>query len=334
MGNVRAVLSTTMMVGLLATAPGCWFTGYEGAFPEGDDVRLELPGQGFRAAGDRGEVYGTIEETARDVNGFVSELVTGVGAVVEALSQYRETSRDGDWRVYGPFDDDEGRDLAWLVKIEGDEAATRYEVWVGAAGSKADAMDRVMNGSIEIDGDLRTGDFGLDFDAIEKHPAIKDPEDVGKTFSGAIEVTFERDVSTEAKTIDIAFIDFREEDLLGDAWFSDETYVYDRDGDGSGSFHLAVHGQADEDAFIGTVVNRLVLDARWSEKGEGRARGMLLEVDNEDSALPYGDLIVHECFEPGGALTYAGVNEAYAQELGHYVTGDASACAFTEADLD
>lgn len=327
-------IGTALTLCIAASAPGCWFTGYEGAFPEGEDVRLDLPGDGFRAAGDRGEVYGVIEDTARQTNGFVTELVVGVGGIVAALNEHRETSRDGPWRVYGPFEDDEGRDLSWLVKIQGDEASTDYEVWVGDRGSSGGEMDLVMDGSIIIDGDIRTGDFSLDFDAIEKHPQMKQPDDAGKSFSGSIEVSFERDVSSETKTIDIAFVDFREEDLFGDAWFSDETYEYHRDEEGAGSFHLAVHGQFDENSFVGTVVNRLVLDARWSAQGQGRARGMILAVDNEDSALPEGDMVLHECFEAGGGLTYASVNAAYQDDLAHYVTGDESTCVFTQDEVD
>ena len=330
--RIRQGLLTGGLVLATATIGGCFET-YDNAYPEGDDVRLDLPGQ-FRAAGDRGEVYGVIEDTARDVNGTVAELVQGVGTVVAALNHYPETRRDGAWRVYGPFEDDMGRDLSWMVKIQGDAASTDYEVLVGnAQASSAAQMDIVMDGSITIDGSERSGDFTMDFDAVEKHPALKDPEDAGVAFAGSIDVEFFRDIDSELKTINIDFNDFSETALLGEAWFSDDTYAYERGADGDGNFHLAVNGRWDEGAFGGMRVNRLELDARWNAQEQGRARGMVLDVDNEDSGLPSGDLILHECFEAGGALTYAGVNEAYRAELAHYVDGTEDSCKFGEDEL-
>jgi hypothetical protein len=334
MGNStrRIGLLTGGLVVAATTLTGCFQT-YDNAYPEGDDVRLDMPGQ-FRAAGDRGEVYGVIEDTARDVNGTVAELVQGVGTVVAALGNDPETRMDGQWRVYGPFEDDKGRDLAWMVKIQGDATSTDYEVLVGDRSAVSAAeMDIVMEGAITIDGSERSGDFTLDFDAIEKHPAVKDPEDAGVTFAGSIDVEFSRDVDSEQKTVTIDFNDFSETAILGDAWFSDDIYAYERGAQGEGSFHLAVNGRWDEGAFGGMRVNRLELDARWNAAEQGRARGMVLDIENEDSGLPNGDLVINECFDAGGSLTYAGVNDAYRVEFAHYVDGDETSCKFGEEDL-
>ena len=48
--------------------------------------------------------------------------------VVEYLDGVPETSRDGDLRVYGPYADRDGRDLAWLVKI-GEDGRLKLYRW-------------------------------------------------------------------------------------------------------------------------------------------------------------------------------------------------------------
>ena len=316
---------------------GCFQEKYDGAFPEGDDVRLSVPGQqGFRSAGETGEVYQLVADTATEVNGWVTEVVNGTGTVVKALSNHPASSKDGDWLIYGPFDDDKGRDLSWLIRIQGNDTYTDYEVFVGTRGAKkAGRMDLFMSGGIDIDGDMRTGTFTLDFAAVERHPQVKDFEDAGKTYSGSIEVAFERNVATEKKIVDIEFKDFRVADTFGDAWFSNETYEFRREDSGSGSFHLAINGQVDDNAFVGRQVNRVELDALWTKNEDGRARAKVLEVDNEASALPHGDLVVHECFDPGGALHFRHATDDYARdEYAGYNFGKESDCLFTEEQID
>jgi hypothetical protein len=329
---VSRIARSTALAGVVAS-PGCFLSGYDGVFIERDDVTMEYGGNGFRAAGEEGDVYKIIEETAQNVNGWVGETVQGVSSVVAYLNNYRETSKDGEWRVYGPFNDDQDRDLAWLVKITGDDTATDYEVWVGARGASQGDTQRLVAGSMKVEGEVRTGTFSLYFDAVEAHPAMKDLENAAVTFSGSVDVTFERDTATDRKLVGLQFNDFRAEDVLGQAWFSDESYTYDRDADGGGTFHLAVYGTFDDNAWGGTQTNKLELDARWNPDEAGRTRGQILQVENEESILDKGDMIIHECFAGTGGLTWRWISDAYAAEMPEYVFGDESSCVFTEADL-
>lgn len=316
-------------------ASGC-FGGYDGAFIEAEDVSLDMPNQiSSRAFEDeQGDVYLLIEETATDVNGWVSETVQGIATVVAFLNSHRETSRDGDWRVYGPINDDEDRDLAWMIKIQGDATFTKYEAYVGERGAKAGDMRKLLDGDITIGEELRTGGFTLYYDAVEYAPAVKDFEDAGVTYAGEIDVTFERDITTERKTIGIDFRGFEAMDIFGQAWRSDETYSYDRTDDGSGRFHLAVNGTFDDNAWGGIKTNRLQLDARWNPDEEGRTRGYITDVEHEDSGLPDGDLTIHECFDGQGTLTWREINEEYAADMPGYNQGEEDTCVFTEGDLD
>lgn len=318
-------------LGLSLLSGGC-FEEYSSASPSADDVRLDMPGNGFRAAGDRGDGYELVVETATEVNGFVTELVQGMGLIIDELNDHRETSKEGDVRVYGPFADDEGRDAAWMIKIGGDDSSTSYEVFVGERGASAKAMDLVMHGDIKVDGDMRTGGMTLDFDVIERHRNLWASDFSGRV-SGAIDIRFERDVSTERKSVEIEFIDFREEALLGDAWFSDETYRYNRADNGAGSFHLAVSGQIDDNAFVGRQVNRVQLDALWNREEQSRVRALIEDVDNEQSALPHGNLELHECVDAMGGLTWRALTDAYAAEEHGYNFGDETSCAFSGEDI-
>ncbi len=330
-----AMLTLALTAGLAPTG-GCFLLGgYDGAYIEREDVSLDLYGSSaMRSSGGQGEVYTLVAETAYDVNTWVAEVVEATSAVTRYLNDYpAQTDQDG-YRTYGPFDDDDGRDLAWIVKIKGDARATTYKILVGDRGEGEGNMLVLLDGHIEVDGDVRTGGFRLFFDAIEDQPELKDLEDAGTTYSGTIDVSFTRDVSTEEKTVDIQFNDFRAEYTLGDAWFSDETYTYARDAEGNGTFHLAVYGTFDDQVFGGYQTNKVVLDARWDASEAGRARGRFLDVENEDSALPAGDLVIHECFDASGDLTYRGLNDPYAASYPEYLLGDPSACIFEDSDLD
>ena len=329
-------LSLLLLAAFAPTAGGCLlFGGYDTATIEREDVSLDLYGSNAaRSSGERGEVYTIIAETAYETNTWVAGVVEATSAVTRYLNNYPANETPDGYRTYGPFDDDEGRDLAWVVKIKGDASATEYKVLVGDRGETASDMLVLLDGHIEIDGDVRTGGFRLFFDAIEDQPELKDLEDSGTTFSGTIDVSFTRDVSTEEKTVDIQYNDFRAEYTLGDAWYSDETYAYHRDAEGGGTFHLAVYGTFDDQVFGGYQTNKLELDARWNPQEEGRARGQVLEVENADSILPAGDLVVHECFDAAGDLTYRALNEPYASEQPGYGLGDPANCVFDESDLD
>ena len=116
----KTFFATTALLGLTLLGGGCLFDGYEGAFIEREDVSLDVPESTFRSSGVEGDIYALASETASDTNRWVAEVVSDTSAVVALLNQYRETSRDGDWRVYGPVEDDEGKDVAWMVRIAGD----------------------------------------------------------------------------------------------------------------------------------------------------------------------------------------------------------------------
>jgi hypothetical protein len=334
MARTSSTLSTLFGTGLLLAtivpASGCaWFVGYDGVFLEAEDVSLDIPSSGFRADGTQGDLWWLINQTAQDTNGWVTTVVETTGYVVEFLSNHRESGLDGTWRVYGPFDDSAGRDIAWLVRISGTDADTSFEFLLAPRGTTdTDTFDLMADGSLTVEDDLRFGNMHIDFDTIEKYPEL----DVTLlwSFEGDINIEFERNVDSGEKTISIdyqGFVANRTGYLDDDHFESDETYEFHKAADGSGSFHLALMGEWDTWPYnwSGPLQERMQLDMVWTPTGEGRAYGSITEVDGVGDML-HGDASLDECFDASGCLSYRALSELYANEVPTYNFGDPSSC--------
>lgn len=312
----------------------------DGKFVEADDVRLEVPG----AVTDRdydptmvhGDVHDLVLVTTGNVNMWVTEIVEVAARVVEYLDGVPESSRDGDLRVYGPYADRDGRDLAWLVKIGEDGDTTTYETFIGSRDAKSEAdMDRLMSGTLVVGEKTRSGGFDMDFDVVEKYSEIKGEQGRLYTYSGDLAVTFERDIETQKKHIDMDYIDFDvvyDGFLDSDKFHSDDTYSYHRAEDGSVTFQLSVYGEWDDFNWSGPELEKMDLLAAWTADGAGRTRGTIVEVDGVGD-MKHGDLQVDECFGDDGLLTWRQINEAYVDEVPDYNFGEAKSCALAEDAL-
>jgi hypothetical protein len=341
----KTFLSTALVAGVALPGTGCFFQGYDGAYFEAEDVSLDVPAGDMRAGENDGPWF-WVKLTATDVNTWVGALVDGSATVVEILNRFRETSReevDGElWRVYGPWDDDDsGRNLAWIVKITGDELDTSFQLYVGERGeTDADKFDLLLDGNLVIDEDNRNGSMNLYFDTVELHEDMKRGLDVTKTYGGNIALSFDRTINREGdsddKTIELDFQDFfvvHEGFLDDDEFFSNDMYRYHQNTDGSGDFHLALMGEFDDAGFSGSEKEQMSLDAKWNGDGESRTHGKILEIDGMGD-LKHGDLIIHECFDTSDSLVYRDVNAEYDDEVPDYDFGDAEACAFTAEDIE
>ncbi len=320
---------TASAVVLLAAAPGCFETQvYPTPTFEADDVRLEMPDNGLRSLGGEGEVMGLADEVASDVNGWVVDMAVDFGRVLNELSQYEPTREDGAWRVYGPFDAEGGEDLSWMVRVEGDETRAAFEIHAGNAGVREREMLTVFAGELEEADEQRAGKITIDFDAIRSLEPLRREFSETDDFGGSIAVSFDRDVDTKAKSVELQFDGFHYADRDEDLEYRDETYLYDRAEDGAGIFHFATWGTFDDEGWSGPERERVTVDMVWDAELAGRARAQVLEVDGEGDLL-HGDLVLHECFDPGFQLTWARANEPYAG-LNGYDEGDATACRLGE----
>jgi hypothetical protein len=303
---------------------------------EGDDVRMDPPGQdgGFRDATRRGEAYALAHETAADANAWVSDTVEGMGEIVRTLNGYPEDRREGDWRVYGPHADEDSRDLAWLVRISGDGAASSVEIYVGSASADdAGDMDLILWGDIAVEGAKRSGGFAIDFDAYARHPELAEGERTAEVVTGTIHVDFARDTKSRSKQVDIVFDGVSVDDGRELVDFDGESYLFHRGPDGEGSFHLGARSSFEDEGWSGPETERMALDMVWDRSQAGRARGMIVESRTEGDLL-YGDVRLDECFDAKGGLTWRFLTEAYAKhEVPGYNFGAESSCVFADADL-
>lgn len=330
---MRRTVTTLLFAAALAPAAGCWTTHPDTPVIEADDVRMEPPGSsGFRAAGERGDVYELALEVSGDVNGWVTDTAVGMSKIVHELNQYPEDRIDGDWRVYGPHDADDGKDASWLVRLQGDETTASFEVYVGRRGAKEDAMKLLIDGEIAVSEEQRDGAFTIDFDTIHEHADVLDDADPNARYGGKIKVTFERDLESRHKQVDLAFDGFYYDDGEDDFDFDGETYAYRRDERGAGQFHFATWSTFEGEGWSGPELERMAVDMRWDEGNAGRARGTIVEVDGQGD-LRHGDIAVHECFVGDGALTWRTISEAYADYDPSYSFGDEKSCTFDEAEL-
>lgn len=327
------LLFAATLAAIVLPGTGCWTTNPNTPVIEADDVRMEPPGSsGFRAAGDRGDVYELALEVSGDVNGWVTDTAVGMSKIVHELGQYREDRIDGEWRVYGPHDDDEGKDGAWMVRLQGDETAASFEVYIGRRGAKEDAMKLLIDGEISVSEEQRDGAFTIDFDTIHEYADLLDGADPEARYGGKIGVTFERDLETKHKQVDLAFDGFFYQDVEDDFDFDGETYAYRRDERGAGQFHFATWSTFEGEGWSGPELERMAVDMRWDEQNAGRARGAIVEVDGQGD-LRHGDIAVHECFAGDGGLTWRTISEAYADYDPGYSFGEEKSCVFEESEL-
>src|SRR5690606_28052641 len=187
---LTSLLGTGLLIAALAPTSGCLFGGYDGVFFEAEDVSLDIPTEGFRDGEARGDLWWLINTTAADTNGWVTAVVETTGYVVEFLNNHRETGLDGEWRIYGPFDDNGGRDIAWLVRITGDDADTSFEFLLAPRGTTDTANFELMaDGNLVVDDEMRSGNMHIDFDTIDKYPELN--LTIFWTFAADINIEFE-----------------------------------------------------------------------------------------------------------------------------------------------
>ncbi len=319
----------------LVALGGCDLEGASSAFVERDDVTLSVPVP--REGGDAppGEAHELVATTATAIDGLVADVVGSIAVVDAQIADHRETRREGAFRIYGPFDDVEDRELAWLVKVDGDEEAATFEVWVGPRGTdREDALALAMSGEIVDRGGRRSGEVVLAYDVIDGFAELRPP---GERVAGRATIAFDRAADEPDARVEIRFEDFVRDGDDGPHWPSDETLVHTRDADGGGSLR-AVLGVAPTAPTTGILAELAIdwveLEARWDAATAGRARALAATPANPESALPHGDLLVHECFDGGGGLTFRALNEPYAVDRPSYAFGDAASCVFAESDLD
>ncbi|MBV1862184.1 MAG: hypothetical protein KUG77_27445 [Nannocystaceae bacterium] len=318
---------------LTATLTGCFDTEVAPTPTfSADDVSIDVPTGNFRALGGRGEVMELADEVSGDVNSWVGEMAGSFGEMLAELSKHEPTQTDGDWRIYGPFEADDDDDLTVMVRVEGDASRGAFEVLAGLVDASASDLVIVFSGELTETEDARTGSIRIDFDAIYGLKPLREEIGGSDDFGGAIEVSFDRELESKAKTVELHFDGFHYANDEEDLEYRDEVYSFEREDGGAGSFHFATWGTFDEEGWSGPQRERMTVDMIWDDSESGRARAQVLELEGEGDLL-FGDLVLEECFDPGFSLTWAEVNAPY-RGLGGYDEGDAAACRVDASALE
>lgn len=328
----RTVGFGSLLVSLSLLGTGCWQDSY--AFPTADDVRMSPRDSDAMRSGSLaayGDVYALGMQSAHEVNGWVGEAIDASGRVIRKLESLPPNSTDGPWEIYGPYPDAESG-LSWLIRIDGGADDSRFEVLVGdESARKASQMDELLAGEIEIDGKVRKGSFRVSFDTIEAHE-LKAGPNRSRTHQGTMVIRFEREVDTELKVVEIEYDDFEvTQEYPIREYFSADGYSFRRAADGAGAFHLDIVSTFQTQVWSGPERERMLIDLEWNADGAGRGQGQLLHLEDEGD-LAHGDIVIDECFEPGGFFTWRQLNEPYASGLPEYNTGDPSSCVDIDTD--
>jgi hypothetical protein len=212
------------------------------------------------------------------------------------------------------------------VRLSGNPDHGEFEVWVGPRGAADTAqLERLLWGEVTIDGDHREGSCSLDFDVIE-HWNVKSGPDVDRHYTGRARATFARDRDTEEKHVTITYEDFEVvQDLPIPDYLSVRSYAFDRGADGAGTFHLDLVATFQTMIWSGPERESMTLDLSWDAAGAGRGRGAVTGFAGEGD-LSHGDLIVEECFGPGGALVWRDLSPGYDAAFPEYDLGNPAAC--------
>lgn len=329
----RSLLASALLTATVVPGTGCWMVGEDTPLIEAEDVRMEPPGSmGFRQLGERGEVYDLALEVSDDVNGWVTDIAVGMSKLVHELNKHPATAEDGEWRVYGPHDDDNGKDGSWMAKIDGDSAGATFEVYIGRRGATADEMKLLISGDVSVVETERDGHFTIDFDTIREFEDLIDDVNTDADYGGSITVSFERDTDTREKRVELDFDGFYHDDGEDDLDFDGESYLYHRDEEGAGRFHFATWSSFDDGEWSGPELERMTVDMRWNADEAGRAHGQIVEVDGVGD-LRHGDISVSECFDAAGGLTWRNLNDPYSEYEPDYSFGDEGTCVYTDADM-
>ena len=313
--------SSALLLTSALFVPACF--GGEHAFPTSDDFRMSHGDAEDREAqlAEYGDVYALGMQSAHEVNGWVGEGVDVAGRIIRALEKYPPTSRDGEWDVYGPYADKE-TGLSWRIRISGDEQGSNFDVAVGTGDG---GLENVLTGNVEIDGDVRYGTFSMDFDVVEKYE-LKAGPDEDRTYTGRVDIRFERNTSTELKVVEIDYDNFEvTQEYPIREYFSADSYAFRRNDEGAGSFHLDIVSTFQAQVWSGPERERMTIDLEWNEKGAGIGAGRMLQLEGEGD-LAYGDIYLDECFDEHGYFTWRQLNDPYAGSYPEYNSGDPALC--------
>lgn len=301
---------------LVLVGPGCGVGAYEGAVPRADDVALMVPGID-ETSGQSGALHALLATTVPAVQAHFEPVTRDLERVVGSIDGHRHDGREGAARVFGPFDDPDGREVAWIVTVEDVRSTTRWTL--SAAGNDGAASVLVADGSTTEDDDGRSVAWML---WPARHAAaigdiVFDPN-VDADMALAIEVAIDDDRDRDearALTITSAGPSWDEHWLApvladGVHWWSDET---------GGRLTLRSAVPLPPDVLADPLPGLPWVEAAWNEQGTGEIAAVVSHEDGDREVL------VRECLDPAGRAIFRSIDPASAAAPGQ-TFGEDHAC--------
>ncbi len=263
-------------------------------------ILVDMP-EARRSAGEDSELRAESLSVAADVNGFIDDVLTDIGAITEFEPTWG--NEEETQALWGPWTDN-GVDGALYIQLM-DDGSYEWALSARPEGADDDAWLPLVVGLVDPGATDTTGRgaFAVDFAAI----STLDPSlDATGTFASTYDV--------RANTVDAeaAYEGFSEN--AGDPVI-DAVYRYGNDNAG-GYLDLAYEGEATGGGELETHIMR----TRWIKGGAGRA----------DAYVTGGDLgpLVYqasECWDEGGIVVFDESNYDLT------TSGNVDDCAFADA---
>lgn len=291
---------------------GCGVGAYEGTVPRADDLALRVPGIDETSA-QSGALHALLATTVPAVQAHYEPVARDLERVVGSIDGHRHDGREGEARVFGPFDDPDGRAVAWIVTAEEARSTTRWALSV--AGDDGAGPIRVAEGSATEGADGRSVAWML---WPARHAAaIGDAafdRDVDIDMALQIEVAID---DHEARTVTITSEGAASDGhwlapVLADGvqWWSDET---------GGRLTLRSAVPLPANVLADPLPGLPWVEAAWDEKGTGEIAAVVPHDDGDREVL------VRECLDPAGRAIFRSVDPASAAAPGQ-TFGEDQAC--------
>lgn len=312
---------------LVLAGPGCGVGAYEGEVPRADDLALMVPGIDETSA-QSGALHALLTTTVPAIQEHFEPVARDLERVVGSIDGHRHDGRDGAARVFGPFEDPDGREVAWIVTAEEVRSTTR---WTLSAAADDGAPILVADGSTTEGDDGRTiawtlwparhaaaiGDTEFDSNvdadmALEIDVAI----DHNRHARHARHDRHDRD-HDEARTLTITAVGPSSDGhwlapVLTDGvqWWSDET---------GGRLTLRSAVPLPADVLAEPLPGLPWVEAAWNEQGTGEIAAVVPHDDGDPEVL------VRECLDPAGRAIFRSIDPASAAAPGQ-TFGEDHAC--------
>ena len=312
LGPVGRGFHCAAVLTLALALPACGLGAYDGALPEAGDLALMVPGIDETSA-QSGALHALLATTVPDVQEHVDPVARELERVVGSIGGHRHDGRDGAARVFGPFQDPDGREVAWTVTVEEVRRTTRWTL--SATGEDGAEPALVADGSSTEGADGRTVAWMV---WPARHAAV-----IGDTsFASAdpdaavqIEVAIDHDAHARSLTItspDPLPIEDPLAPVLADGvqWWSD---------DNGGRLTLRSAVPLPADVLADPLPGLPWVEAAWDEHGTGEIAAI---VPHEDGEL---EVVVRECLDPAGRAVFRSIDPESAAAPGQ-MFGEDHAC--------